>query len=273
MTINQKYLYFSLHQLLENKVHIGHKNTYWKRQTAAYLFGVRKSICLFKLKPIFLYAKRAVSFLEHTVFNYGKLFFIGGSPEINYFIKQLAEGQALPYTIKLWLGGTFTNWFIIKGFLDSLNKHSFIEKRLQFKTKRQRKTKLKQYAKFQDRLIGFKALPAIPEVIITLNAKYAKNAVKECLSLSLPVIMIADSNIVPLNIPYFIPGNDDSFESLNFFCNLFKFAMKEGKAQRKLHFLKPCIFREHKPKQVKLKKRIKKAHATAMKMFIKKIKK
>ena len=57
-------------------------------------------------------------------------------------------------------------------------------------------------------------MPRIPDVIIVVDQLRELTAVKEAISLNIPVISILDTNCDPGLVDLPIPGNDDSISSI-----------------------------------------------------------
>lgn len=82
-------------------------------------------------------------------------------------------------------------------------------------------------AVFSDATKTFGAVTRLPDLVIVLSQPH--NAVKMAAKLLIPTIGICDTNIDPTLITYPIPGNDDSPESIELYCRLFKDAILKGK--------------------------------------------
>ena len=97
--------------------------------------------------------------------------------------------------------------------------------------------KQERYLLFVLRLKDIKELSGLPDVLIILGNVESNLALQESILLMIPIITIIDSNSVPNNIAYPIPGNDDAVESLMFFTSMLRGAVKRGLESRRLSFL------------------------------------
>ena len=177
--MKKKYLYFTLNELIDNHIHIGHHKKFRKNQTSTLLFGVRKSICIFDLKRTLFYYKRAITLLKHYSFNYASMLFVGIYPEVSFFIKKLSKLYNCPYHIKVWVGGLISNWKEIVTFACRATPLSF-DRGLNRFTLRQEKVKIKkynQYLKLRKAIKGVTSCPAPPSLIIVLNSFACHSAV------------------------------------------------------------------------------------------------
>jgi small subunit ribosomal protein S2 len=77
----------------------------------------------------------------------------------------------------------------------------------------------------------------LPDLIIflsTLNNVFETHpAVTDAAKLLIPSVGIVDSNSDPTLITYPVPGNDDTYSSIELFCQLFKQSILLGKTKRK----------------------------------------
>ena len=74
--------------------------------------------------------------------------------------------------------------------------------------------KRKELEKLRNYLNGIKDMPRIQDVIIVVDQLRELTAVKEAMSLNIPVISILDTNCDPGLVDLPIPGNDDSISSI-----------------------------------------------------------
>lgn len=63
----------------------------------------------------------------------------------------------------------------------------------------------------------------LPDIVIIVGQMKEIIAVKECMKLGIPLIIILDTNCDPSLTDFFVPANDDSISSVSFilsyFCN------------------------------------------------------
>jgi small subunit ribosomal protein S2 len=68
-------------------------------------------------------------------------------------------------------------------------------------------------------LNGIKDMPRTPDVMIVVDQRRELTAIKEAISLNIPVISILDTNCDPDIVDIPIPGNDDSIGSIKLLLN------------------------------------------------------
>jgi small subunit ribosomal protein S2 len=77
----------------------------------------------------------------------------------------------------------------------------------------------KELEKLRMHLNGIKDMPRTPDVMIVVDQRRELTAIKEAISLNIPVISILDTNCDPDIVDIPIPGNDDSIGSIKLLLN------------------------------------------------------
>jgi len=72
----------------------------------------------------------------------------------------------------------------------------------------------------------------IPEALFILKPEENRTLIREGIKLQIPIIAIIDTDTNPAGIQYPIPGNDDSYESLNVYRQFVLNAIYEGKKRQ-----------------------------------------
>ena len=84
---------------------------------------------------------------------------------------------------------------------------------------------------------GLEQLKNLPSALMIIDTKKDKIAVREAKKMRIPIIGIANSDCNPEDAEYFIPANDNSISSVNFFLkelvNAYKDGLKEHKDEQK----------------------------------------
>lgn len=188
---------FTVKDMFDARVHYGHKEGSLDNKMKPFLFGSRLGHTIFDLDITAFHLRQALNFLAHIAYNDGIVLFISRNPRFTLHVENTAkEAKEFAYT-RQWRLGLFTN-----------------SKQL------------------------FKNVIRLPDVCIFLNTLeetgIQHQAVIDAAKLNIPTIGIVDSNCNPNLISYPVPGNDDSFESLQFYCKVFKEAILRGKKERQI---------------------------------------
>lgn len=184
-----------LEEMFAARVHLGHKEGTLNRFMAPYIFGSRLGHLIIDLEQSAALLQEALNFTAHIAFRNGIILFVNKSATTGHLVEQTAMRCGEYSHCREWRIGTFT---------DSTN--------------------------------FFESVTRLPDLLIflsTLNNIFEPHpAIAEAAKHMIPSIAVVDSNADPCLITYPVPGNDDSRQSVAYFCRLFEAAIGAGKAKR-----------------------------------------
>jgi len=216
--------------MLKAGVHFGHQTSHWHPKMAPFIFGVRNGFHIINIEETQKKLKEAIEFVKEIASKGGVVLFIGTKKQAQDIVKKYAQECKMPYINERWLGGTFTNFVVIKKLVKKFK--NIKEKRDLGKwekyTKKERLEFEKEVARLEEILSGIENLEKIPEAIFILDAKQEATALKEAKKKKVTVIAICDTNVNPGDIDYIIPANDNAAKSLELITSLIAEAIKEG---------------------------------------------
>ena len=143
--------------------------------------------------------------------------FVGGKPEIATLVKDAAKRIGAPYVSSRWLGGTITNWTEIKKRLDRLaeiNEHKAAGTAAKQYTKLELVRLDREAKRLSERLDGIVTLAKRPDMLLVIDTKREKHAVKEARDAGIPVMAIMSSDCDARDAAYPIVANDASRETV-----------------------------------------------------------
>jgi small subunit ribosomal protein S2 len=205
-----------LAQLLEAGVHFGHKANRWNPKMFPYIYAERDGIHILDLVQTAQLLNEASLFVN-TAAQKGKTFlFVGTKPQASAAIAQEALNCNSYYVNHRWLGGMLTNWKTVSQRIERLKTLEQQEQDGIIDTlpKKEASGVRKELQKLRQHLNGIKDMPQIPDVMIVVDQKRELTAIKEAITLDIPVISILDTNCDPEIVDIPIPGNDDSIGSI-----------------------------------------------------------
>ena len=187
---------FSLKDLFEKRVHMGHKSGVRDPNMLPYLFGNRLGMDIIDLEQTVLMMRNALNFLGHVALREGLILFVSRNRQMMPHIEKAAKDCGEYAHCRFWRGGILTNSTI------------------QFQSTTR--------------------LPDLMIFMNTLSNSFEQHsAVRDAAKLSIPTIGIVDSNCDPTLITYPIPGNDDTPVTVNYYLSLFKEVILKAKDKRK----------------------------------------
>lgn len=209
-------LELSLEVLLKNGVHFGHQKSRRNPKMDEYIFTTRKGINIFDLQKTKEKLEEALEFIKKTKSEGKQILFVGTKMQAKDLVRDVATFVGMPYVIERWLGGTFTNFKVIRGRTRYLVESQEKMEKGEFKkyTKFEQMKKVEELEKMEKRMGGIKFMSELPAAIFATSVKEDALAIAEAKKIGIPVIAIADTNVNPSLVDYPIPANDDAISSL-----------------------------------------------------------
>lgn len=222
---------FDPEEMIRAGLHFGHRTTRLHPKMKPYLLGVRNTVHIIDTKKTAEKLKEALSFLQQLISENKILLFIGTKIQHQELVKNLAEEFGFPYVVERWLGGTFTNFEVIKKRAEYLKE---IEKKKESGewekyTKKEKRKMEKDYQSMKIKFEGIKNLERLPEAIFVLDMKKDKLAVKEAREKGVKVIAICDTNVDPTLADFPIPANDDAISAVKYILDKVKEVIQKTK--------------------------------------------
>jgi small subunit ribosomal protein S2 len=208
----------NIEEMAKVGLHFGHKTSKVHPKMFPFIFGVRNNIHIIDLEKTKEKFEEALKFIQNLVLQNKVILFVGTKPQIKDLVKEIATELGFPYVNERWLGGTFTNFEVIKKraeYLKDLEKkkaEGFFEKY----TKKERAEIEEKIEKLQKKFGGIKNLEKLPDAIFVCDMVKDKLAVKEAREKGVKIIAISDTNADPTLADYPIPANDDAISSVKY---------------------------------------------------------
>jgi len=175
------------------------------------LYGYRNNTFIFNTMYSLYLLRIGFNFLKKCIKNYRPIWFVNLNPYISPVIARYAYSIGESFSIYRWVNGTLTNFRSVTGWGTLLYKLAL--KNLYNFTHHDRKdlSGLIGYIFYRKRIPGALFLPSVKDCEIVSDEFAAAN---------IPSIGIVDSNTLSWTVNIPIPGNDDSFQCINFYCLL-----------------------------------------------------
>lgn len=187
---------FSVRELMDARVHMGHRARLWNPRMAPYILGERNGMHVIDLDKTVPLLRRALVAVSQMSASGCKFLWLGPQDVQKNRIVSKQANKAGAYTMegKRWIGGTLTN-SIESG----------------------------QARKFNYRL---------PDCVFVIDTQRHMPALKEARLSGIPTIGIIDSDCNPDMVTYPIPGNDDGAHAIYLYCHLMRRAILAGRRRR-----------------------------------------
>lgn len=227
---NQEKLLEVVEEMYKAGVHLGYSRTTSHPKMKPFFYTVKNNVQIFNLEKVHLYLEEAKSFLSDLGARKELVLFVATKPESRSVVEKITAELELPSVTERWIGGTLTNFDVIKkraGLLKSLVEQKEAgEFSLLSKKDAGRMEKL--IAKLEKQLSGLKYLLKLPVAMVVVDSKEEKIAVAEADKIGIPVVALLNSDCNPEGIKYPIPANDASVSSIECILNKLADAYREG---------------------------------------------
>lgn len=215
-TLDLKKVEQSLEEMMRAGVHFGHQKARRNPKMDEYIFTTRKGINILDLQKTQDKLKEALEFIKSVRKGGKNILFVGTKIQAKDLVRDMAGALEMPFVTERWLGGTFTNFKVIRSRTKYLVDGEAMLARGEFKkyTKFEQMKKIEELEKMEKRMGGIKNMTDLPGAIFAASIKEDMLAITEAKKMGIPVIAIADTNVNPELVDYPIPANDDAISSL-----------------------------------------------------------
>uniref|UniRef100_A0AAQ6IH98 Mitochondrial ribosomal protein S2 n=1 Tax=Anabas testudineus TaxID=64144 RepID=A0AAQ6IH98_ANATE len=187
---------FSLKDLFDARVHLGHKKGCRHRLMEPYLYGCRLDQDIIDLDQTVEHLQQALNFTAHVAYRGGVILFVNRRRQFTHLVENTAKDCGEYAHTRYWQGGLLTNASI-------------------------------QYGS------GVR-LPDLIIFLSTLNNVFQQHmGIRDAAKMNIPIVGVVDSNCNPSLVTYPVPGNDDTPVAMELYCRLFKMTINRAKDKRK----------------------------------------
>jgi small subunit ribosomal protein S2 len=224
----------SLDDMAKAGVHLGHHTSKWHPKMKDYIYGNKNSIHIIDLNTTKEKLENTLDFIAETVASGKDILFVSTKKQATPIVRSIAEETGMPYMVRRWVGGIFTNFKSINKRVKQLVtlEEKLQNNQLKSYTKKERKVFSDKVEKGNKIFAGVKDLKGLPGAVFVQDIMKDALAIKEARDLNIPVIALADTNTNPELVNYAIPANDDAISSIKYIYNLVGQTIIEAKSKR-----------------------------------------
>src|SRR3990167_1112639 len=207
----------TIEELLKAGVHFGHKTSKWHHSMGKFIFGERRGVHIVNLRETLIHLEKALHFISETVTKGGTILILGTKKQAQNRVSEVAKQTGMPSVTTKWIGGTITNWTVIKRQIIKLKKMREENERGEWQkyTKKERVVMQREIDSLISKYGGVETMDKPPDALFIVDCKDSKTAIYEAMSKNIPLVAICDTNVDVRKIYYPIPANDDAIKSLN----------------------------------------------------------
>lgn len=230
----------TVEEMLKAGMHFGHRTSKWHPKMAPFIFGSRNGVHVIDLAKARIELKKALDYLEKSAAEGKTILLVGSKTQVKDTLKKTALEAGVPYVSEGWLGGTVTNFSIIK---KAIKKYKTLSEersggKLEKYTKKERLEFDREIARLEKKVGGLVNLNKQPDVVFIWDIKKEDTALAEAKKKDIPVVAVCDTNVNPRGVNFIIPGNDDATKTIKLLMELVGEAIKAGKAKTEAQNIK-----------------------------------
>ena len=222
-----------MRELLESGVHYGHHTSRWNPKMKRYIYKARHSIHVVDLRETVRGLVRATRFLSGMAEQGAQFILVGTKKQARQTVVDEATRGELHYVSERWLGGMLTNFRVVMSRVKRLHELEDMDAsgEIEAKGKKYASVLRREMAKLQKNLNGVREMKRTPDVMIIVDPRRERNALREAINLDIPTICFLDTDSDPDEIDIVIPGNDDAMRSVQLICSKLVDSIIEGRAR------------------------------------------
>jgi len=197
-----------------------------------YIYGRRNQIHIIDLRQTVRGLLRATHFLAGLTATGAQVLFVGTKRQIKQVVEDQSKRSTMPYVSERWIGGSLTNFSVIKPRLEKLKEYEAME--TDGTLDKMPKKEISKYRRVRRKLTrnldGIRTLEGLPGAVVVIDPRREEIAMLEAHRMGIPTICILDTDCDPELADIVIPANDDAMKSVDLLMAKLADACIEGRA-------------------------------------------
>ena len=213
-----------------------------------YIHGRRNLIHIIDLRETLRGILRAQKLTFHLAQEGSTILWVGTKRQVKGVIQDAGQRTGMPIVTERWIGGTLTNFSVIRSRLKRLEELEKIEEdggaAAQY-SKKMLSSLRRERRKITRNLGGIREMGGMPGAMVVVDPAREANAVREARRMGLVVIGILDTDCDPSMVDIIIPGNDDALKSVRLLVDQLVKAVEEGSANHRERLASMGVAEKH----------------------------
>jgi len=203
--------------LFELGAHLGHKKSRLHPKAKKNVYQMLNGTSVIDLTATVTQLEKAYAYLKSAQAEGKTLLVVGTKKTASPYVKDLCMQKGVAFMATKWLPGLLTNFKTIMNNVKKLEEYRTLVADPSQKFIKHEKNKMqKDITKLEKLYGGLSPLSKLPDILLIIDIKKEKNALKEAQSFNIPVVGIADTNANPDDVAYPIVANDDTAEVVEY---------------------------------------------------------
>jgi small subunit ribosomal protein S2 len=225
----------NIQELIDAGVHFGCRVSRWNPKMVPYIHGRRNLIHIIDLRETLRGILRAQNLLYHLAAEGSSILWVGTKRQVKGVVQDAGQRTGMPIVTERWIGGTLTNFSVIRSRLKRLEELERMEEDGSFSqySKKMVSSLRRERRKITRNLGGIREMQGMPGAMVVVDPGREANAVREARRMGLVVIGVLDTDCDPTHIDIVIPGNDDALKSVRLLVDHLVKSVEEGCANHR----------------------------------------
>jgi small subunit ribosomal protein S2 len=224
----------TVQSLIEAGVHFGCRAARWNPRMAPYIHGRRNQVHVIDLRETMRGLIRGQNLLMRVASEGQSILWVGTKRQVKGVVEEAGERTGMPIVTERWIGGTLTNFSVIRSRLKRLEQLEAIDEKAAEEQKLNKKELAKinrERRKITRNLGGIREMNGMPGAMVVVDPSREGNAIREARKMGIVVIGILDTDCDPSDVDIVIPGNDDALKSVRLLVEQLVASVEEGAHQ------------------------------------------
>ena len=216
--------------VIEAGLCFGHGKSKSHPKMKPYISGIKGTIQIFDVDKVIPKLIAALKYIQKLSQEGKTILFVGTKVQLRDLVESVARECDSPYVVNRWVGGTFTNFDILKKRINYFKSLEEKEKKgeLEKYTKKERSKFDKEIQKLRDKFEGIKNLDKLPDAVFITSLYQDKLVAREARQKGIPIIAITDTDVDLDLADWPIIGNDDAISSVKYVLDKVKEVMRKS---------------------------------------------
>ena len=205
---------------------------------APYIHGRRTAIHVIDLRETMRGILRAQNLLFRIASEGQTVLWVGTKRQVKGVIADAGERTGMPIVTERWIGGTLTNFSVIRSRLRRLEELEAIDDKTageQKLNKKELSTLAREKRKILRNLGGIREMSSLPGAMVIVDPSREYNAAREARKMGVVTIGMLDTDCNPEDVDIVIPGNDDALKSVRLVIEQLVSSVEAGWHQHSEH--------------------------------------
>ncbi len=218
-------------ELLSAWVHFAYTRTRRHPRMRSFMAGVKSGTEIFDLEKTSECLSRALEYIESLGRENAKILWVGTKPSATKTIEEVAVSLGHSYVSGRWVGGTLTNYKIIRERINYWQDLAAKQKsgELAKYTKQEQLMVKREIERLARKFAGLIFFDSMPKALFIVDTGEEASALHEAKVKHIPTMALLNSDCDPASVTYPIPGNDSATRSIQYILEKAKEAYIKGK--------------------------------------------